>query len=446
MAQRIPVSEITGRFASNMIVVDSGDLAELEDVVASLGLSGEVDDAIVQFDLTRYAFDDLTDLERRVPEAAAVRQELQQAEGYPEPTDLDVLLKLLRRKFEERGKELRAGKDRDVELIEGLPHWAGEGQPRPVDRGTGNAGPIALASRDAQPGRRVRIGVLDTGVYPNPDLDGRFLSSDLEQTAEEYPSWAGHATFVIGLIAQQAPGAVIEARRVLDDRTGTTSSWALAKAMAGFMGTGTEILNVALGGTTYDDQPPFLLQRAVVKTSEEMLVVAAAGNHGAGFKRVGIIGADGQSEWLPDPSSVSSPMWPAALPEAVAVGAAITTPCTDGVQMERAPFTPPSASWIKLWAPGVNLASFYIDGDVVETEWTEVGGKPQATVVPVPGPFSGCARWDGTSFATAVATGRIAYVAQKTGAAVAKVYADLRNGRRDGGCDQEPVRPGVAGA
>jgi membrane-anchored mycosin MYCP len=446
MYQRTTVSDITGSFASNMIVVDAGDVPELEGVVAALDLTGEVNDRIEPFELVRYAFGDLTRLDDRVPEARAVREAMRQVAGYPEPTDLDVLLKLLRQKFEERGKQLRAGKDRDVELIEGLPHWAGVGRPQPVDRGAPEvAGPITLASRAAQPGRPVRIGVLDTGVYPNPDLDGRYLSSDLERPAAQFPSWAGHATFVIGLIAQQAPGAVIEARRVLDDATGTSSSWALAKAMAGFLGTGVEILHVALGGTTYDDEAPFLLQRAVAKTSKEMLVVAAAGNHGAGSKRVGITVDGGKTEWLPDPRSVSSPMWPAALPEAVAVGAAVLTRCEDGFRMERADFTPPGVDWIRLWAPGVNVESFYIDGDVVETEWTDVKGVPTPEVAFVD-KFTGFARWGGTSFACAVAAGRIAVLAQESGGTVEQVYEELRAGQRDGGCGREWVRPSVAGA
>ncbi len=447
MTQPKPVSDSTGRFASNQIIVDTGDLRVLGEVLATHGRSAEEGESIELLQLTRVGLGDLNDLDQQVPGAAAVREELGdrgRAAGYPEPTDLDVLLTIVRRLCDERGHALRAGKDRDVELVEGLPHWAGIGPPRPPSQDQPQAAaPITLLARDAKPGRRVRVGVLDTGIHPHPDLDGRYLSSDLQPPKNPVESWAGHALFVVGLIAQEAPGAIIEARRVLDDETGTSSAWELAKAMVSFIGTGVEILNVSLGCFTIDDQPPFLLERVVERTLQAgILIVAAAGNHGAGQTPAGIMGDDGP-EWLPQPHSVSSPMWPAALPYVIAVGAAAVEECAGGFRMTRAAFTPPDAGWIKLWAQGVDLTSFFLDGDVVETEWTDVDGKPVPEVVAVQGPFAGFAQWDGTSFACGVVTGRLADMAQTSGKTVAEVYVQLLNGQSDGSCGRANVRPGV---
>lgn len=436
MSQRNPVSDTTGRFAGNQIVVDTDDLPQLREDLATLGLPFTEGETLPEFRLGLVGLGDLDGVEG----AEAVRNELRErgrAADYPEPTDLDVLLTMLRRMFEARGHKLRVGKDRDIELVEGLPHWAGIGPPRRAAAGQPEAAaPITLAPRDAQPGRRVRVAVLDTGMYPNPYLDGRYLSSDLQEKPQApVASWAGHALFVAGLIAQEAPGAIIEVRRVLDDASGTSTAWGLAKAMASSMGTGVEILNVSLGCFTIDDEPPFLLERAVERTAAEMLIVAAAGNHGAGSQHTD----------MPGPRSASSPMWPAALPDVVAVGAATVTACGgDGVRMTRAAFTPPDAEWIQLWAKGVDLNSFYLEGEVVQAEWTTDGdGNPVAHEVEVPGPFNGYATWDGTSFACGVVSGRIAAEAQESGRSVREIYATLREGQASGSCGPEDVRPGV---
>ena len=50
--------------------------------------------------------------------------------------------------------------------------------------------------------------------------------------------------------------------------------------MAGFAGSGTEILNVSLGCYTEDGEPPLVLARAVSVLSPAILLIAAAGNHG----------------------------------------------------------------------------------------------------------------------------------------------------------------------
>ena len=93
-------------------------------------------------------------------------------------------------------------------------------------------------------------------------------------------------------------------------------------------------------------------------------------------------------------------MWPAAFDEVVAVGA------TDGSKL--APFSP-RAPWVNLIAPGVDVESTYLTGEVKLSSPPK--GSPTATF------SSGFAYWDGTSFAAANVSGAVA--------------AKIRPGRRD---------------
>jgi hypothetical protein len=137
----------------------------------------------------------------------------------------------------------------------------------------------------------------------------------------------GHATFVAGLILQQAPGAVLEISPVLDDLAEGTL-WTAAQKIAGFAGSGVDILNLSFVCFT----------------------------------------ADG----------------------------------------ERAPFSP-KAKWVDHSERGVDVQSTYVTGEVLGErlrKHRKQGEEPTETVpVTFTKPY---ATWDGTSFAAATFTGRIA--------------------------------------
>lgn len=79
--------------------------------------------------------------------------------------------------------------------------------------------------------------------------------------------------------------------------------------------------------------------------------------------------------------------WPAGLDDVVAVGA-----CDRNGEIAK--FTPHHAPWIDVLAPGVDVVSTYLSGNVdLEKEKK---------------PFNGYASWKGTSFAAAVLSGTIA--------------------------------------
>jgi len=317
-----------------------------------------------------------------VPElAAAERLVLDNAPENYEPRrharELDGVLWGLRQIFarDYAGWTPTIGKNR----VLGRVHGAGEvshgggGDPQPA-----NPRP-ALHARDSGPGRGVRVGVLDTALFPQPWLAGgwlaRFSDRLTEDNAALYPE--GHATFVTGLVLSQAPGATVEVRRILGE-DGTADSWTVAKEIVRFGRSGLDILNLSLLCYSEDGQPPMAIATAVDRLNTDLVVVAAAGNHGDPYNSDGGERTDKERR---------KPAWPAALDDVVAVGACDR----DG---NLATFSP-DAPWVDILAPGVDLRSTYLD-------------RASATSGVPPVRFDGFATWSGTSFAAALVSGAIA--------------------------------------
>lgn len=264
-------------------------------------------------------------------------------------------------------------KNRTVGRVHGVGEvgFGGTGDPVPI------APPPAFPTRASGPGRGVRVGVLDTGLYRQEWLAGGWSArfSDTVRAAAP-PFTEGHATFVAGLILHQAPGATVEVRRVLGD-DGTADSWSVAEEIVRFGRTGLDVLNLSFLCYTEDGQPPMVLSAAIDRLDPDLVVVAAAGNHG-----------EDDSDGHPSNGDESrKPAWPAALDDVVAVGAA-------DAGGKRAAFSP-DAPWVDLHAPGVKLRSTFLDQATLP-------GKDE------PVPFGGFACWSGTSFAAAVVSGAIA--------------------------------------
>ncbi|HEX4726021.1 MAG TPA: S8 family serine peptidase [Pseudonocardiaceae bacterium] len=240
-------------------------------------------------------------------------------------------------------------------------------------------------------GRGIRVGVLDTKIDAHPDLIGRFVaepSARYRPLPEPVPLRAGHATFVASLITRMAPAVTIDAHAVLN-RNGRATAWHTATAMMTFADSGIDILNLSLGCRTNDGLAPLLMSRAVTLLNQRMLIVAAAGNHGA---------AD-------DLNLRVAPTWPAALPDVVAVGAR-------GLDGKRAPFSP-NLPWVTCTAPGEKVTGGYLKALIATTK-----SGPQQ--------FDGYATWSGTSFATATVSGAIAAATHRRDvrAALARLLAE----------------------
>lgn len=260
---------------------------------------------------------------------------------------------------------------------DGVTSYGGGGVPRPISRSKRWSPPQGRASG---PGRGVRVGLLDTRVWPHPWLAGGWVArpSDLVPSAGVPGLVAGHATFVAGLILSQAPGATIEVRGVLNER-GQGTAWDAAEVIAELGQSSVSVINLSFSCHTADGQPPLVLARAIDRVNSDVVVVAAAGNHAA----------LGQGE-SPASNALAAfatlPSWPAALDDVVAVGALDR-------QGRVAAFSP-ERPWVDANALGVDLRSTYLP----------VAGWPDS-----PTRFgAGWAEWSGTSFSAGLVSGAIA--------------------------------------
>ena len=309
------------------------------------------------------------------------------------PSDLDLIIFWLRECFQSAygGWVPTIGKNRVIEPVRGLPYIGGGGEGDPYFGGVqdprrsphanggtsaGSPGPSVAPPgwprRAASPGQGVRVGVLDTRLYPNEWLDGGYLATahDLLQVpvagSSPRPASAGHATFIAGLILRSAPGAEVVIRPVLNEQA-VGKAWDVARDMAAFIGSGVDILNLSFGCFTDDGEPPLVLARAVSLLSAEILLVAAAGNHGD-IDELRAKGTLPDKPWTRGLTS-KTPLWPAAFDEVIAVGA------TDGNDL--APFSP-QTPWVDMTAPGVDVESTYLTGEVKLA--SPPPGSPTATL------------------------------------------------------------------
>lgn len=162
---------------------------------------------------------------------------------------------------------------------------------------------------------------------------------------------AGHGTFITGIIQQICPDAEVHVAGVLSsfgdgDVDTVVAAFERALTTAGPF----DIVVMSLGGYMSDDDGG-LFEAALGRLVGDGLGVAAAGNQ-----------------------STSRPYFPAASPSIVGVGAL--------GQADKAWFTN-FGGWVDACAPGIDVVSTFFLGDPA--------GLDEA-------PFTGWARWSGTSF------------------------------------------------
>jgi membrane-anchored mycosin MYCP len=254
------------------------------------------------------------------------------------------------------------------------------------------------------------VGLLDTRVSAHPALVGKLHVDEGAMLDGDgpYSHYAGHATFVAGRILAEAPEARLLAAAALDDDRAISTAWDTALAMMRFRNSGVKILNLSLGCHTADGDAPLIIARAVELLTPEMVIVAAAGNHGDPKLNNGV-------------TDERAACWPAALSQVEAVGA--LTEAGD-----RAEFSP-DVRWTTFMAPGRNVVGPFLTG-TVNVQTREHGTLP--TEFP-----DGWATWSGTSFAAATVTGRLARLTAKNGGDPHEALRDLRKTlRQPGGSDQ----------
>lgn len=217
-------------------------------------------------------------------------------------------------------------------------------------------------------GDGVRIAILDTGwavpahaPVDHPTIDPQGLDAPDEAGDGFLDPAAGHGTFIAGLIDQLVPGCDLEVVRVLStygdgDEDGVAD--ALDRLAERPADRRPHLVNLSFGGYS-----PLGMDRLAdpIRTLHDagVAVVASAGNDGT-----------------------CAPMYPAVLPEVVAVGALDA----DG---DAAPFTN-YGPWVRACALGADLVSWFFLGFD--------GAEPPVEGLD-PDRFDGWAIWSGTSFA-----------------------------------------------
>lgn len=253
---------------------------------------------------------------------------------------------------------------------------------------------------DESAGAGALVVVIDTGLDPrartrtdgwlagmeesDPDpLDVFHEASGLPGSDGFLDAGAGHGTFVAGLVRQFAPAAQVRVLRALDSRgLGTERDIAdrIDDARALFDAhDGPKVLNLSLGIITTGEDPPVLIQQALERVWDDVIVVAAAGN-----------------------TPLVDPIWPAWFPEVHGVAALTADPGTQAVA---------AAEWtntgghVAFSAIGDGVSSTYVDGVESATRDPRPECFPRERQLP-----HSYALWSGTSFSTPKIAGLLASV------------------------------------
>lgn len=263
------------------------------------------------------------------------------------------------------------------------------------------------------PSGRIRVAIVDTGVTDQQRTDGWLQG--LAQPGNIDPLYSnpgaapadrrldaagGHGTSVAGIIQHEAQSATLAMRaEVPPDGSALESAIACAMVEAvkeGFAAGQDVVLNLSLGTTTTDDEPPVALQAAVdlieelaAKQRRDVLIVAAAGNYGD-----------------------TRPVWPAALRGVVAVGA-LTQQLTPTPWSSRGP-------WVDCSVLGDGVLTVYVEG--IEDPFFDT--DPDTF-----GPDSFALQF-GTSFAAPQVAGRVACVAEEEKVSLRQALALVLAGAR----------------
>jgi hypothetical protein len=214
----------------------------------------------------------------------------------------------------------------------------------------------------------IRVAILDTGwaeTHPPTGLGGINVHPyGGDQPDEDGDGFldpaAGHGTFIAGIIEQHAPGCELEVIEVLStfgDGDEAEIAQVLQRLADRPDDQRPQIVNLSFGG--YSPNGMAALSAAIAALHEAgTLVVASAGN-----------------------DATCIPMYPAALPGVVGVGAIDQA----GKPAEFTNYGP----WVRACAPGVDIVSIFFEGfngaGPIENNYD-------------PDRFEGWARWMGTSF------------------------------------------------
>ncbi|HEY6294472.1 MAG TPA: S8/S53 family peptidase [Streptosporangiaceae bacterium] len=286
-------------------------------------------------------------------------------------------------------------------------------------------------------GAGVLIYVADTGLLQdadiNPDhpwLNGVTRALKPDGTLQDWdpagitlngvttiPPYAGHGTFVAGLIRCMAPEADVIVSNIFKV-AGSQLESDLGAELDGALDLGVDVFNLSITATTRKELAPLGFDGFVQRLHQHqgVVCVVAAGNNGN-----------------------HKPCWPAAMPGMVSVGAL-------GADWRgRATFSN-YGHWVKVYAPGRNLVNAYATGPYTCQDFPYKDDVRN---------FWGMSRWSGTSFSTPIVAGLVAARMSRTGEtgkdAAEALLAEARTHAIPGvgpvllpcggHCDEPPRRP-----
>ncbi|MCA2213196.1 S8 family peptidase [Jidongwangia harbinensis] len=268
-------------------------------------------------------------------------------------------------------------------------------EPTPVAPG---AAPDPPVSADRTAGAGIRVVVLDTGFDPAAatlswmrDVQG---DPDPGLGAAVLPRYAGHGTFIAGVVRAMAPRAEVIVRQAFGPLGVVMESDLVAALERTLRYDQPDVINLSGGTNVESVRGPSLLNafyERVFRRYPGVALIAAAGNDNS-----------------------RRHFWPAAASWATGVGALAPD------WRSRAPFSN-HGSWVDVYAPGQHLINAFPSGPYVYQEPPRTGTQVQ---------FAGMASWSGTSFAAPVVAGLVAARMSRTGengpAAVAALLAEAR--------------------
>ncbi|WP_148615252.1 S8 family peptidase [Nocardioides rubriscoriae] len=266
-------------------------------------------------------------------------------------------------------------------------------EPRPPRR----TRPLPEVAERASAGKGVRVSVVDTGWWEPAETTG--LSPwlhDVDGDAEVIDQhaihpYAGHGTFVAGVVRCLAPAVGVEVEGFLTHGGAAYESAIVRELDEAVVETfDPHVISISAGTYTRHDRgllafDVFASTRRLLDGEGDLLVVAAAGN-----------------------DSTTRPFWPAAYDWAVGVGALDP----DGQVCDFSN----TGSWVDVYALGRDLVNAYPAGTYTCQEPPHVGTVRH---------FKGLAQWSGTSFATPVVSGAIAAHMSATGRTAHESVTDL---------------------
>jgi len=267
--------------------------------------------------------------------------------------------------------------------------------------------PPRSATDTVAAGDRVRVAVVDTGLWSEavgsaatPWLRVGDVVADAADVETVDPHaihpYAGHGTFVAGVITCLAPGTRVEVEGVLVHGGAVYESEIVAQLQEAIDDDDRpQVISISAGTHTRGDFAPLgfaaLGESAKLAGREDVLIVAAAGNDAS-----------------------DKPLWPAAFDWVVSVGS--VDPGGGVSDFSNV------GTWVDVYARGRDVVNAFPRGVYTCHEPPHVGEVRT---------FDGLARWSGTSFSTPVVTGLIAARMRETGQSAREAWRDILAGATD---------------